>query len=248
MNLKRVSAWAAFAVLGALNLTALAQAPNQPPKKEPPQPPAAQPPAPTTPPAQSMMVGKPAPEFVAKDLDGREHKLSGKKGKIVVLEWLSSNCTYCKTHLKDKKTMQNTFKEFKDKDVIWLGVASNASEVANTEDLKKFAKDMDVNYPILVDTDGRIAQAFNARTTPHMFVIDKGGLIAYEGAIDSDPTMKDPKATNYVEQALQAVVDGSQVVTASSKPYGSAIKLGPAGGATKERQKEKEKGPGTGKP
>lgn len=234
MSIRRISVLAALLAVGALNVAAFAQTGGDKPKTDRL--------TPTTPGGQGM-VGKPAPDFTGTDLDGKTHKSADLKGKIVVLEWFSSKCPVCAHHVKEKKTMQNTLAKFKGKDVIWLGIDSNVAngEVAKPDEIKAFVKESGVTYPVMLDPDGKIARAFSAKTTPHMFVIDKTGIIAYEGAIDSDPSMKEPNATNYVEAAVQALVDGSQVATKYSKPYGCSVKIAMPGGETKEKE-------GAGKP
>jgi peroxiredoxin len=192
------------------------------------------------------LVGKPAPDFTGTDVDGKTHKLSDLKGKIAVIEWYSAKCPFVQKHVKDKKTMQNTFAKFKDKGVIWLGVDSNVAEIAKPDDIKANIKECAITYPIILDPDGKIGHAFGAKTTPHMFVIDKNGIVAYEGAIDSDASGKEASPINYVEAALQSLVDGSQVATQWSKPYGCSVKYGTPGGETKEKEKEKDKGAGNG--
>ncbi|HEY8020254.1 MAG TPA: thioredoxin family protein, partial [Thermoanaerobaculia bacterium] len=73
---------------------------------------------------------------------------------------------------------------------------------------------------------GAVGHAYGARTTPHMFVIDRQGKIAYEGAIDDDPSGRQAAAqrTNYVEQSLAAEAAGRPPDPALTKPYGCSVK------------------------
>ena len=80
---------------------------------------------------------------------------------------------------------------------------------------------------MILDPAGTIGRAYGARTTPHMFVIDKTGMLVYMGAIDDRPTtdVSDvPGARNYVRLALAAIADGKPVQDPITKPYGCSIK------------------------
>ena len=80
---------------------------------------------------------------------------------------------------------------------------------------------------IVLDASGEIGRAYDARTTPHMFVIDGAGTLVYAGAIDDKPTADAadiPGATNYVLAALEDVKNGRPVATPESEPYGCSVK------------------------
>lgn len=169
-------------------------------------------------------VGKPAPDFAAKDLEGKEYKLADLKGKIVVLEWTNNQCPFVVRHQAKQKTMQKTFAQFKDTDVVWLAVNSSHFCADKADEIKAYAKTNGIEYPILLDPEGQIGHVYMAKTTPHMFVIDKRGVLVYQGAIDNDDYGKSENATNYVADAVHALLDGSTVAVASTKPYGCSVK------------------------
>lgn len=174
-------------------------------------------------------LGKAAPEFTLTDVDGKEHKLSEYKGKVVVLEWTSYKCPFVVRHQKQEKTMQNTFDSFKGKDVIWLAIDSTNPEHDGgyTDDMIKEWKngdDVKLPYAVLRDAEGKVGHIYGAKTTPHMFVINKEGVLVYSGAIDDNPHGAKKDATNYVAKAVEASLAGSEVEVASSKPYGCGVK------------------------
>ncbi len=174
-------------------------------------------------------LGKPAPEFTLKDVEGKEHKLSDYKGKVVVLEWTCCKCPFVVRHQKQEKTMQHTYESFKGKDVVWLAVDSTKPEHQGgyTEETIKEWKDSDdvkLPYAVLRDAEGKVGHVYGAKTTPHMFVIDKEGKLVYSGAIDDNPHGSKKEATNYVADAVNAALDGSKVEVASTKPYGCGVK------------------------
>ena len=82
-------------------------------------------------------------------------------------------------------------------------------------------------YPVLLDESGDVGRAYGARTTPHMFVIDAQGRIAYQGAIDSIRSVNSAdieRAENYVRAAVEALLAGQPVATTDTRPYGCSVK------------------------
>jgi peroxiredoxin len=173
---------------------------------------------------------RPAPAFTAKDIDGKTRSLSEFKGKTVVLEWVNEGCPYVKKHYSGN--MQGLQQAATADGVVWLTIASSApgkqgyfadGAAAKTWMDAKGAKPT----TLLLDSDGVVATAYKAKTTPHMFVIDRSGALVYEGAIDDTPSAKveDLKtAKNYVAAALADVKAGRKVAVAYSQPYGCAVK------------------------
>jgi peroxiredoxin len=247
--------WIASAIVFAIALPVFAQsggaqpakepakpapAPTKEPAKEPAKPavepakpaapvptvakePAKEPAKPTAPAAAAtaVAVGKPAPDFKLKGVDGKEHGLAEYKGKVVVLEWSNADCQFCQRHAKGG-TVAKVMGNFKDKPVVWVNVDSTGD--AKAEDCKKFATDNKVET-YLLDPTGATGKAYGAKTTPHCFVIDKDGKLAYMGAIDDDKDgTKGDKAKNYVKEAIDAVLKGSTVATATTDPYGCPVK------------------------
>lgn len=168
-------------------------------------------------------VGKPAPDFALKDLDGKEVKLSSFKGKTVVLEWINSECPVCQRHYKDK-SMVNTYNQFKDKNVVWVAIDSSNFAETKKDAIAKWWKDQGSPFPYLLDAPGTVGKQYGAKTTPHMFVIDPKGTIVYAGAIDDNADGSKTKPVNYVAEALTAISKGSAVATATTKPYGCSVK------------------------
>lgn len=160
-------------------------------------------------------IGKPAPDFTLRDCHEKTFKLSDYKGKIVVLEWVNQHCPVTKGKHADK-TMQKTFAKYARDGVVWLGIDSTST--LDVEKNRIYAAEMGLAFPLLNDSDGKVGRTYGARTTPHMFVIDKSGNLVYNGAID------DQGKRNYVAEAIEAVVAGSTVAKAKTRPYGCSVK------------------------
>ena len=146
-------------------------------------------------------VGDAAPAFTLKGVDGKTYSLADFKGKTVVLEWVNPNCPFSDRHAKEK-TMSELAKQHGE--VVWLGINSTSPRASGLPEAGR-AQGLDnqkngVNYPVLYDETGKVGHAYDAKTTPHMFIIDKEGKIAYNGAIDDDARGCKAKAerVNYV--------------------------------------------------
>jgi peroxiredoxin len=176
------------------------------------------------------MIGKPAPAIVAKDTNGADVSLDAYKGKVVVLEWTNNECPFVRKHY-DSKNMQDTQKYAAEKGAVWISVVSSAPEKQGHVTPEKAneittAEGATLTHKILDET-GVIGRAYGAKTTPHMFVIDASGNVAYMGAIDSDTSFKPEAikgATNYVRAAIDALTAGTPVATAQTEPYGCGVK------------------------
>ncbi len=173
---------------------------------------------------KSVKIGDPAPNFTLTDTDGKKRSLSEYMGKIVVLEWTNTDCPVVQRCYK-KNIIQETVGHVKklDKDVVWLAI--NSTNYTNNEQNATWIKRYDLSYPILLDIDGTVGHAYDARRTPHMFVIDRKGVLRYHGALDSAQDRPKPdKPVNYVVNAVHQLVGGETVAPYYMKPYGCSVK------------------------
>ena len=167
-----------------------------------------------------------APAFTLEDQDGSEVSLSDYAGKVVVLEWINPDCPFVKRHHEQRSTMRDLAREFAPQGVVWLGV--NSTHYMPAEDTRAWREKVGIRHPILIDRSGEVARAYDAKTTPHMYVVDTDGLVVYNGGIDDDPRGRSEAPTNYVEQALEDVLAGRPVETPRARPYGCSVKYPPS--------------------
>ena len=170
-------------------------------------------------------VGKAAPEFTGKTLDGKTVSLADFKGKTVVLEWYNPGCPFVKKFY-DAGKMQEFQKEAIASGAVWLIINTGGHEI----------KESTTYYPgtVIQDTNQSIGRAYEAKVTPHCYVIDGKGVLVYKGAIDSSaddnggkPVIQASnieKSKNYVLAAVKAVKEGKTPEVTSSKPYGCGVK------------------------
>ena len=177
-------------------------------------------------------IGKTAPDFTATDSTGRTHRLSDYRGKQVILEWTNHNCPFVGKHYRSGN-MQNTQKAATADGAVWLTVISSAQGFqgyVTGAEADALTRRRDA-YPtaVLLDPSGDVRLLYRARVTPHMFIIDKDGTLAYKGAIDSIPSWDEDDiqmATNYVGQALSQLKSGRPVEPTATRPYGCSVKYG----------------------
>jgi len=180
--------------------------------------------------AVALPPGSVAPEFKGVDSNGVTHSLSEYRGKYVVLEWANQGCPYAQKHYLSGN-MESLQREWTGKGVVWLSIISSAPgqqgyvTPAQENDYLKTMKASPT--AALLDPKGEIGHLYDARTTPHMFVIDPTGKIVYQGALDDKPSA-DPStlkgADNYVSDALNAAMAGKPVAMAATRPYGCSVK------------------------
>jgi peroxiredoxin len=166
-----------------------------------------------------------APAFELSSFEGTTVKLSDYKDRIVVLEWINLECPFVQYHYNKAGTMTALAEKYKDKGVVWLAI--NSTSHTTPEANRDFAGEHKLPYLILDDRSGKVGRLYGAVTTPHMFIIDKNGVIVYDGAIDNAPlgkTIDDGEKVNYVGKALAELVSGKSVSTPKTPSYGCSVK------------------------
>lgn len=181
--------------------------------------------------AHAATVGKAAPDFTLTDVNGKAVKLSDFKGKHVVLEWTNPNCPFVVKHY-GSNNMQSLQKDKTAKNVVWLAVNSTAKSHQDymapaALSAKMIGEWKGAPTHLLMDEPGKVGQAYQAKTTPHMYVIDPKGTLVFAGGID-DKRSANPAdvktAKNFVRAALDESMAGKPVSVATATPYGCSIK------------------------
>ena len=179
--------------------------------------------------AAAPQIGAPAPDFSVVDSKGNSHSLKDFAGKNVVLEWTNHDCPFVVKHYSGN--MQALQAEMTAQDVVWLSVISSApgkqGHVSGAKADELTASRSAMPTAVVFDESGAAGKAYDAKTTPHMYVIDKAGVLQYMGGIDSIPSAKVDdiaKATPYFANAAKAVLSGETPDPAVTKPYGCSIK------------------------
>jgi peroxiredoxin len=181
--------------------------------------------------AEAAEVGRAAPDFTLTDLDGKVHRLSDHRGKVVVLEWFNPGCPYV-VNAHTKGSLVDAAARAGKEGVVWLAVNSAApgKQGHGAEVNREAARRWSMAYPILLDERGAAGRAYGATNTPHLFVIGRDGTLAYRGAVDNSPDGErgSPKGgvlVEYVTAALEDLKAARPLRTAETKAYGCSVKF-----------------------
>jgi len=173
-------------------------------------------------------LGEKAPDFTLPNLEGKKVSLSDytKKDQYVILEWMNPDCPYCTRVHKSGivNRMLENVRKLTDGNVVHIEI--NSTHYMGPEKTGKYLKEHGVQSTALMDKSGKVGRLYDAKTTPHMYVIDKKGILRYRGAIDDDVKgRKSPdERTNYVVNAIKQLTSGKDVGPNKTKPYGCSVK------------------------
>ena len=181
-------------------------------------------------PARAARVGQPAPDFSLPDTGGKAVRLADFRGRFVVLEWTNPGCPFVRKHY-ESGNMGATQKLARDQGVAWLPI--NSTETASGDYLEPprladwLKQHQGVPTAVLMDPEGTTGRAYDAKTTPHLYIVDPQGMLVYAGGIDSIASARVSdieKATNHVKAALADIAAKRPIAQAVTKPYGCTIK------------------------
>jgi peroxiredoxin len=178
----------------------------------------------------ALKIGEPAPGFTGIDTSGKSYALSDFRGKPVVLEWTNHDCPYVRKHYSSGN-MQRQQQTATGQGVVWLSIISSApgkqGHVTPAQADALAAERNAAPSAVILDEKGEIGRLYEAKTTPHMYIIDADGKLAYMGGIDSIASANPAdigKATQYVPAALAQVMNGEPVAPSVTRPYGCSVK------------------------
>jgi peroxiredoxin len=164
----------------------------------------------------TLEINSPAPDFELPDLNGKVYRLSDYRGRIVIVIFWSCECPHSE---RTDKAIMAMFVQWRD-DVAMLSIASNRNETA--EAVKDAAETRRLPT-VLLDEDCSVADLFNAQTTPHVFVVDREGILRYRGSVD-DVTFRQRTPTRFLlDEAVESLLEGHLPALAESPAYGCAI-------------------------
>ena len=144
----------------------------------------------------------------------------------MVLEWTSPVCPY--TAMKYKSgAMQALQRQAAAQGAVWISIdtaATGRPGYLTPQAMKeRIAETHAVVTAFLSDPDGKVGRAYGAKTTPNFYIIRRDGRLAYQGAMDDDPSVDDLHGRNYVRAALDDIRQGQTIKDAETRPYGCAV-------------------------
>lgn len=167
--------------------------------------------------ATDLEIGSKAPDFSATGIDGKEYSLASTKGAKATV--VAFTCNNCPVAIAYENRFIEFHKKYSNKDVKFIAINVNSSE--DLKAMKERAEEKGFNFPYAYDVSGDSARAFGAKVTPHLFVLDANGFLAYQGSFD-DKT-KEP-TVSYIDKAVSALLAGDKPEVTSTKPFGCGIK------------------------
>lgn len=175
-------------------------------------------------------VGAAAPDFTAVDSNGQRLALSSLRGRLVVLEWTNDGCPFVQKWYKTG-AMQALQRDAAGLGAVWLSVISSAPGEQGAADGPRAnaltTERKAAPAHVLLDPAGDMGHAYDAQTTPHMFVINKDGVLGYMGGADSIASTKVDdlaRATPYARNAIIAIAAGKPAPDAVTRAYGCTVK------------------------
>lgn len=166
--------------------------------------------------ATVIEIGQQAPGFSLPDLEGDSHALADYRGQVVVINFWSAECPWAK---RADQGLLPLLEDWGEKAAL-LTIAANANEPADL--LARVAEERGLPF-VLRDEDQRVADQYGAKTTPHLFVIDPEGSLRYQGAWDDVTFRRREPTRNYLQRAVQDVLNGREPDVPETPPYGCTL-------------------------
>ena len=171
--------------------------------------------------ADSPAIGSTAPAFELKSVDGKPFSLADaeKTNAYVVLMFIATQCPYSNGYNDRMRDMAAAYAK---KGIQFVGINSNNTE--SVEETASHAKQHGFGFPVLKDPGNKVADLYDARRTPEVFVVGKDGKLLYHGRIDDNSNDASKVASPDLKNALDALLAGQPVAKAETKAFGCTIK------------------------
>ena len=176
----------------------------------------------TAPDPDLLTIGGPVPDFDLPVIDGEESiRLSDLRGQIVVIDFWSHECPWSQRYEPYFAEQVGTWAQ---QGIRLLVINSNANE--SDVEVRAALDERRLSFTVLRDAGNAVADAYGAITTPHVYVIDREGQLAYRGAVDDLNWRQTEPNVHYLDEALAALLAGKAPEQAVSQPRGCTIVRG----------------------
>lgn len=165
---------------------------------------------------EAMLPGQPAPDFELPDLYGQLQRLSTLRGRIVIVNFWSCECPH--SERTDRSTLACLVQW--GADVELLSIASNRNESAESVAEAAGARRLP---RVLLDAEQVVANLYDAVCTPHVFVVDRDGILRYRGAVDNVTFRQRTASRFFLEEAVEALLEGQLPPLTETPAYGCTI-------------------------
>jgi peroxiredoxin len=171
--------------------------------------------------AGSPSIGSAAPPFALTTLDGRSFSLAeaARSHKAVVVMFIATKCPYSNAYNDRMREMAAAYEK---KGVLFAGINSNKSEPA--EEVISHARQHGFHFLLMKDPVNKVADLYEARHTPEVFVVDPEGKLRYHGRIDENYEDPSKVTSPDLKNALDSLLAGQPIAKAETKAFGCSIK------------------------
>jgi peroxiredoxin len=163
-----------------------------------------------------MQINEPAPDFSLPDLNGRFHRLRDYRGRIVIVNFWSCECPHSE---RTDHALMAMFVQWRG-EVVMLPVAANRNESAAAVAKVSGTRRLPI---VLLDATQVVADLYGAQTTPHVFVIDRGGLLRYRGAVDDVTFRQRMPSRFFLDEAVEALLGRRLPALGETPAHGCTI-------------------------
>ena len=171
--------------------------------------------------AAGPQIGAPAPEFTLSTVDGKTFSLTdaARSHKAVVVMFIATKCPYSNAYNDRMRDMAAAYAK---QGILFAGINSNKSEPA--DEVVAHARQHGLAFPLMKDPNNKVADLYDARHTPEIFVVDPEGKLRYHGRIDENYENPSKVTSPDLKNALDAMLAGRQIAKAETKAFGCSIK------------------------
>ncbi len=170
-------------------------------------------------------LGKPGPAFSLKGVDGKSHSLKDYADKKVVV--VVFTCNHCPAAIAAEDRLISIQRDYAPKGVQLVAINSNEDVGHPTDSFDHMvvrAAEKKFNFPYLRDDTQKVATAYGAMRTPHIFVLDKVRKVVYRGRVDDNIDDADAVTRHDLREALDEVLAGKRVSVPTTQPVGCNVK------------------------
>ena len=163
-----------------------------------------------------MELNRPAPDFELTDLRGKPQRSCDARGKIVIVNFWSAECPHS---ARTDGLILSLLGKWNG-EVELLSIASNGNE--SVQMVEEAAKARGLSK-VLIDPQHIVADQFEAMTTPHIFLLDREGILRYRGSVDDVTFRRREVSHSYLKDAVESLLKGKVPELSETPPYGCTI-------------------------
>ncbi len=171
--------------------------------------------------AEAPAIGAPAPKFQLTTVDGKPFSLADaeKANKAVVLMFIATKCPYSNAY---NDRLRQMAADYSKKGILFVGINSNNTEPE--AEVKSHASKNKWDFTIAKDPGNKVADLYDAKRTPEVYIVGADGKLVYHGRIDENYEEPTKVTSPDLKNALDQILAGQPVAKTETKAFGCTIK------------------------